>query len=195
MYYNYINFDVCYDKAFKGMTVNDVIKHYDKLLDMAKYHGLDDATSKDVVQDLFVKLIELQQKEGSLKRIFYNGNINFVYVFNAIRNMAVNIQKKSNRMICSDNIIGGHTDAFTLHEMEVEERLLAMDDKRYYHKLYHVYFKDDISMRELSKRSGISVTTIFYSVQHIREQLKDIFYEKRNDSQRKAKMVKDKNTI
>ena len=147
---------------------------YSKLLDMAKYHGADYEDAKDAVQDFFLKLSEIQQKEGNLDRLEYNGKMNLVYMFNAMRNIVYNKHRKNER-IQRSGLLDATVPPATLHEVEVNEHLKTLDP--FCQKLYSAYMQDNISMRELSKKTNISVTTIFYGVKNIRETLKEIFYE------------------
>ena len=155
------------------MDINDIIKMRGEFIKMALYYGVDEDTAKDVVQDLYVKLIELENKEGSFERITYKGKLNKVYVFNTIRNIIINKRRYTDRNIRieKDDVI----PEFTIQQTEIKEKLSQMDI--FSQQLYDAYMKDNISMRELSKRTNISVTTIFYGVKNIRENLKPIFYE------------------
>ncbi len=155
------------------MNVNDIINMRGEFLKMALYYGVDEDDAKDVVQDLYLKLLELQEKEGSLDRITFKGKLNKVYIFNAIRNMILNKKRYSDRnvRIEKDAVI----PEFTIQQSEIKEHLSMMDI--FSQQLYDAYMTDNISMRELSKRTNISVTTIFYGVKNIRENLKEIFYE------------------
>ena len=148
---------------------------YPKLLDMAKYHGAGCEDAQDAVQDLFIKLLAIQQKEGNLNRLEYNGNINLVYIFNALRGIVNNKRRYDNYRLGNEKLSANRTCEFTLHECEVNDRLKKMDG--FSQQLYRAYMEDNISLRELSRRTNISVTTIFYGVKKIRETLKDIFYD------------------
>lgn len=156
------------------MRVKDVANMYQDLLKIAKYHGVDYEDAQDIVQDLFVKLTEIENKEGSLDRLTYKGKINTVYLFNAIRNITINKRKYSDRnlQIEKDSVI----PEFTIQTTEIKEHLKTLDP--FCQKLYAAYMQDNISMRELSRKTNISVTTIFYGVKNIRETLKEIFYDK-----------------
>lgn len=188
------------------MKVKDVTNMYQDLLKIAKYHGVDYEDAQDIVQDLFVKLTEIEKKEGNLNRLTYKGKINTVYLFNAVRNITLNKirSKKNNIRIIDDydemisrersdgvlysgknrNIPSAIKDDFLtddtnpeydVKKAEIKEHLKTLDP--FCQKLYTAYMQDNISMRELSRKTNISVTTIFYGVKNIRETLKEIFYE------------------
>jgi len=140
---------------------------------MAKYHGAGYEDAQDIVQDLFVKLLEIEKKEGSLDRLTYKGKINTVYLFNAIRNIAHNKRRHTDRNVQVEK--DSSIPEFTIQTSEVKEHLKSLDP--FCQKLYSAYMQDNISMRELSRKTNISVTTIFYGVKNIRETLKEIFYE------------------
>lgn len=155
------------------MKVADITHLYPELMKMAKYHGATEEDAADAVQDLYMKLLEIQKKEGSIDRITYKGNINTVYLFNAIRNIVLNKLRHSKRNVHIEKDSVVHE--FTIQQEEVQEHLKTLDP--FCRKLYSAYMQDTISMRELSRKTNISVTTIFYGVKNIRETLKHIFYD------------------
>jgi len=154
------------------MTVENIVYLRQKMIDIAKYHNATNEEAEDVTHDLFIKLKEIEIKDGNIDKIFYKGNVNMVYIFNAIRNMVYNIKNKTNRSVCIDDIIPMSTHEPSLVDIEVQEQLLDMG--RYYHSLYDAYFNDNISMRKLAQETSISLTTIFYDLKYIKGKLKPI---------------------
>ena len=155
------------------MKVHDITNLYPKLLDIAMYHNATQEEAEDVVQDLFVKLKEIEIKEGSIDRLTYKGKINMVYLFNSIRNRVYNQKRYSNKFICIADISPMESHAHSLAQSEIDDQLVKMGS--YYHKLYHAYFNDNISMRKLAEETNISLTTIYYGLRHIKNTLKPIF--------------------
>jgi len=175
------------------MEVKDITYLYPKFLDIAKYHGASPDDSQDIVQDLFEKLLIMQEKEGSINRITYKGQINMVYLFNAIKNRVINNRRYHKKFIDTDFIPERTGNETSFISIEINNRLHRLGP--YYHKLYSAYIEDDISMRELAKKTDISLTTIFHSVQHIKVNLKPLFYDNNNkpdDHRPKEKMVRSK---
>jgi len=158
------------------VEVKDITHMYLKFVDMATYHGATLQDAEDSVQDLFIKLLGIQQKEGNIDRLEYKGSVNMVYIFNALRGIVYNKHRSNNRTADREIWVGELVDhQQTMHITEVQDRLKTMDG--FSRKLYTAYMEDSISLRELSRRTNISVTTLYYGVRQIREQLKDIFYE------------------
>ncbi len=172
------------------MQVKDIVHLYDKLLDIARYHNATVEEAEDVVQDLYLKLMEIQEKEGNINRMTYRGKINMVYLFNTLRNKIYNNKRTTNRCVCLDNMPELVQHPPSMAGVEVNDRLVKMG--AYYHKFYDAYMNDNISMRELAKRTDISVSTVFYTVRAIKMNLKSIFYEQANDTGRKEKVGGDK---
>ena len=156
------------------MVVKDILNLYPKLIDIARYHNATTEEAEDVVQDVYLKLQEIEKEEGDLDRLTYKGKINMVYLFNTVRNMVYNKKRHTNRIYCIDDF-EPEIHPHSMIETEVNNKLNDMG--AYYHSLYDAYFNDIISMRELAKRSKISLTTIFYGVKHLKDELKPIFYD------------------
>lgn len=158
------------------MKVTDILHLREKLIGIARYHNATQEEAEDVVQDVYIKLLEIEDKEGNIDRLTYKGKINMVYLFNTVRNRVYNIKRITNRCVCIDEVGSVPTHEHSMIKAEVDAKLLEMG--AYYHSLHDAYFNDSISMRELAEKSKLSLTTIFYGVKHIKENLKPLFDKK-----------------
>jgi hypothetical protein len=155
------------------MQVKDITKYYKEFIAIAKYHDTDDETAKDVVQDVFLKLCEIQQREGSIDRLTYRGKLNMVYIFNAIRNTIYTKKKKAKKMQYVWAYANeGMSEQPGMLLGEVNEML--QNEGAFFHKLYISYFNDKISIRKLSKETGIGTNTIFQGITFIKNKIKAV---------------------
>lgn len=95
-----------------------------------------------------------------------------VYIFNAIRNiLLVDIKKsKQNVTVAYETYHSPCVYQPTLTRNEING--IVIKEGAFYHKLYIAYFNDVISIRKLSKESGLGVQTIFQGLKHIKTVLK-----------------------
>ncbi len=157
------------------MKVDDVVYLSYQMIDMALFNGATPEEAEDVVQDVFLKLCEIQEKEGNLNRLMYKDEPNKSFLYTAIANRVFDLKRKQRMVDVDIDTVSSRNVTYQEGsvEREINEKLTSMG--RWYHSLYHAYFGDDISIRKLSARTGISVTTLYWSLKHIKEQLKPIF--------------------
>jgi RNA polymerase sigma factor (sigma-70 family) len=164
------------------MTVMDVYKYQPDLLRIARWHSPDDPDSaSDAVQTLYLKLCEMEAKEGNLDRIFYNGNLNMVYIFSSIKNILIN-QYRATKNIdrfpedydCPDR---DEEDAISNDEMccRVREELSKM--REYDRLMALTYYTEEHSIRSLASNVGISPKNVFVTLSRVRSKIKSVILE------------------
>tara|TARA_R110002153_G_scaffold79474_1_gene202842 strand:+ start:1674 stop:2204 length:531 start_codon:yes stop_codon:yes gene_type:complete len=163
-------------------------KHHDLWLKMLINLGCDIETSKDLVQDMYLKLHRLVKDTG---RIMYRGDVNRYYVYTTLRNLYYShlTQKRKSifyEMLENDDI------ARTEYNLEEDNAFSKMMDNVnnivskwtvYDRRLFELYFIQGLSLRSISKGANIGLNSIHNSIigyrailrQHLSEDLIDYF--------------------
>lgn len=125
--------------------------------------------AEDIVQELMIRLLEIDRREGNLIRITKEGKLNMSYIFRAIKNLKEkNFRWK--RIINQDAtypIIVSQPES----TLELDIRIKLDKMHRYYGMLYDAYLQDG-SMRILSKGSKIALRTIWNDLKYIKTELR-----------------------
>lgn len=159
---------------------------------MALNIGVPYSICEDIVQEMYLRLNRYVDDE---QKIMYKdtGEVNHFYVWVTLRNMwntYISKKKKGNIVLFSelpdpDSLMSFLRD--DLEESEVIEEIgLAqrrmydkiMDevdswDSWYNKKLFRIYYTTDIGLRQLSRETKISLTSLFNSCKNFREVIKD----------------------
>jgi len=103
------------------ITLNDIAKRHIEWIKIAKYLGANRDEVDDMVQTMYLKLGEIQIKEGSLNRFAnYNGTINTIYLFKMLHNAFIDIKRAENKTI-------PHQDQFNPVESPEMAEMAHMD--------------------------------------------------------------------
>ena len=155
------------------MTVNDITSKREEFISIAMWHKIQRDEAEDVVQDVYLKLCQMQCKEGSIDRIYWKGELNMVYIFTMIRNIIATKKKKASRTVYVEQYFNeGQIEQPGTLIKEVD--VVLQKEGAFYHKLYVAYFNDKISMRKLAKETNIGTQTIYQGIKHIKTKLKAI---------------------
>jgi RNA polymerase sigma factor (sigma-70 family) len=142
---------------------------------------MDTEAAADAVQSFYLKLCEMQQKEGNLDRIFYKGKLNMVYVFSSIRNILINEYRLTKHL---EPIYEGIDEPLTESEPELStddmcaciKRELA--NMREYDRLMTLtYYSEDHSIRSLAETVGISSKNVFVTLKRVKDHMKSVILE------------------
>lgn len=160
------------------MNVNDVYTYNKELQRIANYYTSDPDIAADAVQTLYLKLCEIQQKEGNLDRIFYNGKLNMVYIFTSIRNIIIsdfrktkNIEPLPERYDCLGE---PDEDEITTSEMTAIIKRELSQMREYDRLLCLIYYTENHSIRSMAAAVGISAKNIHYTLQRVQNRIKDV---------------------
>lgn len=143
---------------------------------------------EDVVQELYLRL---HKYVGDESKIFYKdtNEINRFYVWVTLRNMWISIEQMNKRSplsynydlnnldvdykedIIEDNYDKEYQDALEKIVQLVDEEVKSWDHW-YDQKLWNILFKNDISMRQLSRDTTISLTSIFNSMKKYKSKVR-----------------------
>lgn len=159
---------------------------------MALNMGVPFSIAEDLVQEMYLRLNKYVDNE---EKIMYKntGGVNHFYVWVTLRNMwntYITKKKKGNILLFSElpdseSIISMISDSQEEAEL-IEEIGLAQKrlydkiidevdswDSWYNKKLFKVYYMTDIGLRQLSRETKISLTSLFNSCKNFREVIKD----------------------
>lgn len=119
---------------------------------------------------MYLRLLKYTDKEKIVK----DGEVNKAYVWFTLRSvymMFIKEQKKIHKVRLSED--------FDIPDTEDEhfelKRVYSYIDKWewYDKKLFTLYLKTDLSIRQLAKEMGISLTSVFYTLKNCKQDLKD----------------------
>jgi len=152
---------------------------------------------EDFVHELYLRLDKYIKDES---KVFYKETkeINRFYIWVTLRNMWISYQtrKSKNPTASLEDIYEGDEKIFKpyIYEETNKERLSSSKrlvskiekevdswDYWYDRKLFQAYYLSDLSMRQLSEETTISLTSIFHSCKKYKEYIKNKFEEDYED--------------
>jgi RNA polymerase sigma factor (sigma-70 family) len=159
------------------LTLQDFANKHKEWLKIANYLGADSATAKEIVQQMYLKIGELQIKEGNLEKLVnYSGGINTVYVFKVIQNLYYDFHKRKEYGADFTNF---EYELEPVDDQEQKYQVLIHKLKRiiqgfgeYEQMLLELYFVNGCSLRDIAKSTGIGVHSIFNTIKNAKEKLK-----------------------
>ena len=127
----------------------ELSKHHSEWCKIVRSFGVSADTCEDVVQDMYLRLNSL----SSYDKIFRNGTISKSYIWITLRNLQFQQFKQDNLTISLSNYDIQIDENCTLDEVKARSNL-------YDQLLFSIYMNDSISMRDISKGSGITLRSI-----------------------------------
>lgn len=159
------------------ITLEDIAKRHVEWVKISKYVGAKPDEIDDIIQTMYLKLGEIQLKEGSLDRFAnYNGTINTIYLFKMIHNAFIDIKRAENKTIPHQdqfNPVESPEMAEYAHGALMDEVKKAIDELRDYDQmLLELHFVYGHSMRDIEKRTGIPTHSVFNSIKNAKQFIK-----------------------
>ena len=156
--------------------LDDLVNNQDKWEGMVANMGCPCHLISDVVQDMYVKVFEMDNME---KIIHDNDKVNHFYIYLTLRSCMVDLLRKDRGysdepipvLPAKEPIDMDKEIAFEKIWQKVSQEISTFGP--YGAKLTNTYFKTDISIRSLADGSGISATSIYHSIKAYREYLRD----------------------
>jgi len=152
-----------------------IAKHHKEWVNIVRSWG-EVEYCEDIVQEMYIKLLKYTTKEKIVK----NGNVNKSYVWFTLRSIFLSAIKERNKI---DKVrIGDGVEIEYVCELEESiaySRMLGKIDKEldswsWYDKhLFKLYSSSDDSIRDIAERSHISITSIFHTLKHCKQRIKD----------------------
>ncbi len=145
--------------------------------------GCSKDVAEDIVQEMYIKLHRLIKDEN---KIMYNDEeVNRFYVFVTLKNLYVDYRKAKGKYnffefderddVIDDEDSTDRDEAFSNLINSITEEINSWH--LYDAKLCNTYFKSNLSLRDISTGSKISLTSIFNSVRNYKKILRDKFEE------------------
>lgn len=148
-----------------SITVEIVVKRHNEWLKMAAYLGAE--SPEDLVQDMYLKLCE---EPELCERIAYNDDVNKAYIFLMLRSRVVDAQRKLKNQTYDELLFD---PCMSPDECEHDYEELMSSIKKtidlmgdYDQMLLELHFVYKLSMREIEKRTGIPLHSIFNRLQN-----------------------------
>jgi RNA polymerase sigma factor (sigma-70 family) len=153
-----------------------VAKHHKEYVSIVNGFG-EHFYAEDIVQETYLRILKYCKPEA----IITNGNVNKSYVYFVLRNMYIDFQKyKAKHPKVSIEEIGQlEGEAYNVEKHECYEEIIKLVNNEvegwhWYDKmLFDLYKKTGKSIRELSKETTISTKSIFQTLKHCKERLKE----------------------
>jgi len=151
--------------------------------------GCDKHIAEDIVQSMYLRIHRLVTDE---KKIMYNDDeVNRFFIYVTLKNMFVDYVKARNKYTFfeymeTDDIEEGLED-IEFDEQEAFHNLVdsmsseIMTWERYDIILSQLYFKTDLSLRDIANGSGISLMSIYNSVKNYKNILNNKFMDDYQD--------------
>ena len=174
----YIRLKILFCKSnYTLITLDDIAKRHVEWVKISKYVGAKPDEIGDIIQTMYLKLGEIQLKEGSLDRFAnYNGTINTIYLFKMIHNAFIDIKRAENKVIPHQdqfNPVESPEMAEMAHLDLMGDVKKAIDDLRDYDQmLLELHFVYGHSMRDIEKRTGIPTHSVFNSIKNAKQFIK-----------------------
>lgn len=157
------------------MRFSDVAKLRNDFIRITMSMGVTKEEAEDIVQELLIRLYEMDKTEGSLDRITIDNKINMQYIYTSLRNWR-------EKMFRYKRLINVEADmpimvAYPPPTLELDIELKLNSMHHHYKRLYYIYLQDG-SMRKIAEGSKISLRTIWNDLRYIKNELKAHLNEK-----------------
>lgn len=182
--------------------LEDLGKMHNIWVAMAKNLGAPNSVAEDLVQEMYIRLNKYVKDPN---KIYYKdtGEINRFYIWVTLRNMVLSYKgmKAKNVTFFLDDCLRDEGDRRqiedrpSMDELEVDKELArdkiiqnirqSIEEWEYWYdkKLFNLYYFTDMSMRDIARNTGISLTSIFNSCKNYRSRVLDKYKEDWEDFQ------------
>jgi RNA polymerase sigma factor (sigma-70 family) len=151
-------------------------KHHSWLMACAYNKSKDIKVSEDLVQDLFLYL-----GEKNNPKIYYRDSFNLLYCHQFLSSRYINYIKRQNKLSYIDDKVDGEDKQYdtefdlllenSYDQIKKELETLSKTKMWSSSKLFELYAFSDMTMDELSKKIGISKSTVFLNIKKIKKHL------------------------
>ena len=148
---------------------------------MAQSFGLDKETSRDLVQEMYLKLYD----KTSYEKIKYgDDDVNTFYVYVTLRNLFYDTKRNTTSFVpYNENIEVYESEEQKQSKLDLEKLLEDVSNTIeslhwYDKKIFEIYYGDNETIRQLSEGSKISSSSIFNTLKNVRTKIKEKHKEK-----------------
>ena len=169
------------------MLTLEHIAHMDvKWRKMANYLGARYGDIDDVVQTMYLRVAEIQTRDGNLNRIESpNGGVNTFYIFKIIQSEVINIYRAESKTIDHQpqfNPIDAPEEAEYKYQALMGRIKQVIDTMHEYDQMIlELYFVYGHSLRQIEKRTGITVTSVYNTLKNAKQHIKNHSIELYNE--------------
>lgn len=172
------------------VTIDDIASRHREWIKIAVYCGCPEHLVDDIVQNMYLKLCEMNINEGGLCRITYKGKLNMVYMFSMINNAITSEHRKRKDV----RLVLGHHDKADEYGINEEQYHVmidhikdTIDSMHWYDKqLFMLYVNSGHSMRQIEKQTGISLTSINNTIQNVKRKVREENSQEYQDSKKES---------
>jgi len=175
------------------LTLHHFAARHKEWIKIVIYFGADVESASEIVQQMYLKLGEIEIKEGNLNKLInYNGAINTVYVFKVLQNLFYDSKKvKEIGLDYIDNTYVNDVEESEqdYHIVLAKMKVVILSFNEYEQMLLELYFVHNRSLREINKRTGIGVHSIFNTIKNAKEKIRQTIetdYRRYTDSGNKT---------
>ena len=149
---------------------------------MAKSFGLSTDDENEIVQQMYVRLIDYVDNP---KKIMYNDKeVNTFYVYVTLRNLYLSGFYKMNKAVLWDPLEFSKLEHLIDNSSKTYEEKFEFDklinkiesevDKWYWYdkRIFNIHFNDGMSMRKIAKETKISLSSIFNTLSNSKDKIK-----------------------
>lgn len=162
------------------ITIDEIAKRHNEWRKMAFYLGATTDNVDDIVQDFYIKILEIEETDGSLQRITgENGKLQTYYVFKIIQSVVINGIRAKKKDIFDENYIDENENDYIKIEINDTYSILMVEIKsvidnmrEYDQMLLELYFVYGFSFREIERRTSIPTRSVFNIVKNAKELIK-----------------------
>jgi RNA polymerase sigma factor (sigma-70 family) len=184
------------------MTKNELLEKlaekYDDWIHMAKSFNISEDSARELVQEMFIRIFDYVKEP---EKLMYNeSEVNTFYVYVTLRNLFYsNAHTQGKRIVLVDRIIDEMVNDFEVpnygeksrkeHLERVFNSVESLIDTWYWYdkKMFELYYRTDMSMRDISDKTKITLSSIFNTLKNaktqIRKNLRDGYEEYKKTKQ------------
>lgn len=154
-----------------------IFSRHHEWIKLARYFGADDQDVDDVVQNFYLKIAEIEHREGSLMKItHHSGGLNSIYIFKIIQTCAIDQKRDANRRPDPDDPEDEFPDpeAIEIAYSNLMGKIKNVIDQmnEYDIMMLELHFVYGHSMREIEKRTGIPTHSVFNTLKNAKQKIK-----------------------
>jgi len=181
------------DRIKDASFLSIIAKHHKEWVTTATGLGGGDY-AEDIVQEAYLKIYKYANPE----KIITDGKVNKGYVFFVIKSILFTLKKEQNKYIkipIQDYKLSDDTDLseqegfqkicdlIDSYMLELQSKAKAENKESYWYdgKIFEMYRDSDLSIRGVAALTDISFVSIFHTLKHVKQDLRDKFQEDWDD--------------